>query len=358
MTRTYRIGVMQGDGIGPEIVPATVRILDAAAAMVDAELFDWVHLPMGWEAIEKHGTPMPDDTVVALEDCDGWIIGPHDNQAYPPEVAQARPPGGELRNHYDLYANIRPCRNFPGIEGVVTDTDLVVVRENTEGFYADRNMHVGVGEFMPTPDVAMSVGVFTRPAIERIAHTAFRLASGRRKKVTIVHKTNVLKLTTGLFREVSLEVAREYPDVEVDELLVDAATAHLVRRAASFDVILTENMFGDILSDLAGELVGALGLSPSINASYTHAMAQAAHGSAPDIAGQGLANPVGIILSSVMLLRWLAERHDDDQLQRVADAVESGVWDTLAAGMRTADLGGAHRTDAFADAIAERIGRA
>jgi 3-isopropylmalate dehydrogenase len=354
MTRTYRIGVLQGDGIGPEIVPATVRILDAAAGSVDPALFEWVHLPMGWEGIEKHGTPMPDETVAALADCDGWIIGPHDNQAYPPEVAMTRPPGGELRNHYDLYANIRPCRNFPGIDGVVKDTDLVVVRENTEGFYADRNMHVGVGEFMPTPDVAMSVGVFTRPAIERIAHTAFRLAGSRRKKVTIVHKTNVLKLTTGLFRDVALEVAQGYPDVEVDELLVDAATAHLVRRSASFDVILTENMFGDILSDLAGELVGALGLSPSINASDTHAMAQAAHGSAPDIAGQGLANPVGIILSSVMLLRWLAERHDDDRLVRVADAVESGVWDTLAAGVRTADLGGHHATDAFADAIADR----
>ena len=202
----------------------------------------------------------------------------------------------------------------------------------------------------------MSVGVFTRPAIERIAHTAFRLASSRRKKVTIVHKTNVLKLTTGLFRDVSLEVSQKYPDVEADELLVDAATAHLVRRAGSFDVILTENMFGDILSDLAGELVGALGLSPSINASDTHAMAQAAHGAAPDIAGQGLANPVGIILSSVMLLRWLAERHGDPQLLRVADAVESGVGDTLAAGVRTADLGGSHGTEVFAASVAERCG--
>ena len=354
MAETYRLGVLQGDAIGPEIVPATVEILDAAMTAVAPGLIDWEPLPMGHEAIERFGVPMPDVTRDALGECDGWLIGPHDNQSYPPDVAHLRPPSGELRHHYDLFANIRPVRNFPGIAGTVTDTDLVVVRENTEGFYSDRNMRVGSGEFMPSEDVALTVGVFSRRAIERIAHVAFRLARTRRGKVTVVHKSNVLKLSTGLFRAVCFEVAEQYPDVEVEERLVDAMAAHLVRRAPTFDVIVAENMFGDILSDLAGELVGALGLSPSINASDTHAMAQAAHGSAPDIAGQDIANPVGMILSSVMLLRWLAERNGDGRLDDVAELVEATTWAALSDGVRTRDLGGGHGTAAFAREIARR----
>lgn len=354
MKDSYRLGVLLGDAIGPEIVPAAVKILKAAATTISDGLFDFQELPMGHDAIESHGVSMPDSTKAELHRCDAWIIGPHDNQSYPKEITHHRAPGGELRHHFDLFANIRPCRNLPGISGKVTNTDLVVVRENTQGFYSDRNMYMGGGEFMPTPDVALTVGVFTRPAIERISHTAFRLARRRRGKVTIVHKSNVMRLSTGLFRDIAMEVSKNYPDVDAEDLLVDAMAAHLVRRSQDFDVVLTENMFGDILSDLAGELVGALGLSPSINASDDHAMAQAAHGSAPDIAGRGIANPVGITLSCTMLLHWLAERNDDERLTQIATSVESAVWATLEAGVRTADLGGAAGTAEFADEVARR----
>ena len=174
----------------------------------------------------------------------------------------------------------------------------MIARENTEGFYADRNTYAGTGEFMPTADVAICLGVFTRPAVERIARTAFELARRRRNKLTIVHKANVLQLSSGLFKRVCLEVAEGYPDVEVDDFHIDAMTVHLLRRAADFDVVVAENMFGDILSDMAGELAGSLGIAPSINASDDRCMAQASHGSAPDIAGKGLANPIAMILSA------------------------------------------------------------
>ncbi|MDH6292238.1 isocitrate/isopropylmalate dehydrogenase [Rhodococcus opacus] len=203
--------------------------------------------------------------------------------------------------------------------------DLVVVRENTEGFYADRNMHVGSGEFMPTPEVAMAVGVITRRACERIAHEAFRIARSRRRSVTIAHKANVLTMTTGLFRDVCLEVAEQYPEVSVDHQHIDALAAHLVRRGDSFDVIVAENMFGDLLSDLTGELAGSIGIAPSLNSSETRAMAQAAHGAAPDTAGLGIANPIATILSSMMLLRWLSIKHDRSVCAEIASTIEDAA---------------------------------
>ncbi|MGH2535437.1 MAG: isocitrate/isopropylmalate family dehydrogenase [Thermomicrobiales bacterium] len=201
-------------------------------------------------------------------------------------------------------------------------------------------MHLGVGEFMPTPDMALSIGLFTRQASERIAHAACRLAQQRRRYVTVVHKANVIRLGTGLFRDVCREVAAAYPDVRVDDEHVDAMAAHLVRRAPDFDVIVTENLFGDILSDLAAELTGSLGLAPSLNAGADHAMAQAAPGSAPALAGQDLANPVGEMLSAALLLRWLGDRHGDEGLISAGGAIETAVARTLADGVRTRDLGG------------------
>jgi len=231
----------------------------------------------------------------------------------------------------------------------------VIVRENTEGFYADRNTFAGTGEFMPTPDVAIAMGIITRPACERIAREAFELASRRGKKLTIVHKANVLKLTTGLFRDVCREVAADYPDVTVDDFHIDAMTVHLVRRADKFDVIVTENMFGDILSDLAGEIAGSLGIAPSINSSATHAMAQASHGSAPDIAGRDIANPIAMVLSTAMLLNWLAGKHDDDRLTAAAALIEEAVEKTVAAGTATRDMGGTASCSGFAAAVVDAI---
>ncbi|MEW2555994.1 isocitrate/isopropylmalate dehydrogenase family protein [Streptomyces zhihengii] len=352
---TYRLGVLEGDGIGPEIVPSSVEIATAAAEAAGVSI-DWVTLPLGATAIETHGTPVPDETVDALAGLDGWYLGPHDSVAYPEPHKSALNPSGTLRKHFQLFANIRPAKSFPGAEAVCGNADLVIVRENTEGFYADRNTFAGTGEFMPTPDTAIMLGIITREATERVARVAFDLARSRRKKLTIVHKANVLRLTTGLFRTVCQEVAKDYPDVTVDDFHIDAMTVHLVRRAQDFDVIVTENMFGDILSDLAGEISGSLGTAPSINSSATTAMAQASHGSAPDIAGQNLANPVAMILSGAMLFEWLAAKHGDERLATVAKTIEQGVADAIAAGTSTRDLGGSASTTEFTAAVIKAIG--
>jgi len=352
---TYRLGVLLGDGIGPEIVPASVRVVDAALAAAGAAPVEWQELPLGASAIETHDSAIPAATVDALTGLDGWLLGPHDSAAYPEPHRSHLNPSGALRKHFDLYANIRPARAFEGGTAIAPDTDLVIVRENTEGFYADRNTYAGTGEFMPTADVAVAMGVFTRPAIQRIARTALELARRRRKKLTIVHKANVLQLSSGLFKRVCLEVADNYPDVEVDDFHIDAMTVHLLRRASSFDVVVAENMFGDILSDLAGELAGSLGIAPSINASDDRCMAQASHGSAPDIAGRGLANPIAMILSSAMLLDWLGTRHGDERAADAAARVETGVRAAVRGGVATRDLGGSASTDGFTAAVVERI---
>jgi 3-isopropylmalate dehydrogenase len=355
---SYRLGVLLGDGIGPEIVPAAVRVVDAALAAAGAEPVEWQELPLGAAAIEEHGSAIPPATIEALAGLDGWLLGPHDSAAYPEPNRSQLNPSGAIRKHFDLYANIRPARGFEGSAAIAPDTDLVIVRENTQGFYADRSTYAGTGEFMPSPDVAVALGIFTRPAVERIARTAFELARRRRNKVTIVHKANVLQLSSGLFKRVCLEVAQDYPGVEVDDVHIDAVTVHLLRRAAAFDVLVAENMFGDILSDLAGELAGSLGIAPSINASDDRCMAQAAHGSAPDIAGTGLANPIAMILSSAMLLDWLGTRHGDARAADAAVRVEDGVRAAVRGGVSTRDLGGSASTEEFTDAVVERISAA
>jgi 3-isopropylmalate dehydrogenase len=353
--RRYRLGVLLGDGIGPEIVPAAVAVVDAALAAAGVEPAEWVELPLGATAIAEHGEHTPGSTLATLAELDAWLLGPHDSAAYPEPHRSRLNPSGTIRKHFGLYANIRPAKAFDGGKAVVPGTDLVIVRENTEGFYADRNTFAGTGEFMPSPDVAIAMGIVTRPAVERIARTAFELAQRRSKRVTIVHKANVLRLTTGLFRDVCREVAAEYPGVSVDDFHIDAMTVHLVRRADAFDVIVTENMFGDILSDLAGEVAGSLGIAPSINSSATHAMAQAAHGSAPDIAGQNVANPIAMILSSAMLLDWLAATHNDGHLAEAGARVECAVAAAVAAGTSTPDLGGAASTTDFTAAVVDRV---
>ncbi|MCM3781430.1 isocitrate/isopropylmalate dehydrogenase family protein [Neobacillus mesonae] len=351
---TYRLGALYGDGIGPEITQSTIDILKAASQKVGVDI-DVMSLPMGSTAIEEYGDPIPQYTKEELEKLHGWIMGPHDSAAYPEQYKVNRNPSGELRHYFDLYSNVRPAKNMAGIKGVVEDTDLVIFRENTEGFYCDRNMYLGSGEWQITEDVVISAGVFTRKATERIAHEAFRMAMQRRKKVTIVHKANVIKLGTGLFKKVCLEVAKLYPEVTVDDYHIDAMAAHLVRRARDFDVIVTENMFGDILSDLTGELVGSLGLAPSINTNDKLAMAQAAHGSAPDIAGQNIANPVGLILSTVMLLEWLSARHHDDKLKTVGKRIENALFKTMEDGVKTRDLKGSASTTEFSAALIANI---
>lgn len=355
--KTVRIGSMLGDGIGHEIVPATMRVVDEAVDAEHGPSIEWVELPLGADAIDTHGTPIPESTLEELKSLDTWILGPHDSASYPEPFRSQLTPGGVVRKTFDLFANIRPAAAHPGVRAVSASMDLVVVRENTEGFYADRNMFLGSGEFMPTPDVALAVGVFTRSACERIAREAFTLAQGRRKHVTIVHKTNVLAMTTGLFRDACRTAAVDFPDVAVDEEHIDALTAHLVRRGGDFDVIVAENMFGDILSDLAGELSGSLGMAPSLNSSENKAMAQAAHGSAPDIAGKNRANPTALFLSAAMMLEWLAGNSGDARLTAAAHRIRRAVDGALESGVATADLGGRASTSEFTETVIARAKR-
>lgn len=353
MTQYLPIAVLDGDGIGPEVVPVALRVATYALAAQGITL-EPTALPFGASAIASHGSPIPATTLAALDAFDLWAVGPHDSASYPAEL-RTPPPGAVLRKQFGMYANLRPARAWAGVAAMAPDIDTLVVRENSEGLYADRNMAVGSGEFMPTPDVAMAVGVITRAASERIAIEACEAARRRRGHLTIVHKANVLRLTTGLFRDVCRDVAQRYPDLRVDEQHVDAMAALLVRRPADFDVIVTENLFGDILSDLAGELSGSLGLAPSINASETTAMAQAVHGAAPDIAGTGVANPVAMIGSVAMLLRWHGRRTGDSRAEAAADAIDGGVAHVLADGIATRDLGGTATTEEFAEAVVAQM---
>ncbi len=349
-----RIGVIDGDGIGPEIVPVAVGVAAAAAQRAGFAL-EWVPLAMGRSAIDSAGDPLPAATLAALDDLHCWLLGPHDSAGYPAEFRGRLTPGAIIRKRYGLYANLRPAHAYPGVAATAPDIDLLIVRENSEGLYADRNMIVGSGEFMPTPDVALAVGVITRAASERIARIAFEHAMRRRRRVTVVHKANVLTMTTGLFRDACFDVAREYPGVAVDEQHVDAMAALLVRRPGGFDVIVTENLFGDILSDLAAELAGSLGLAASINAADTKAMAQAAHGAAPDIAGRDRANPVALIESTAMLFDWWAQRVDDDRAAEAARLMRAALAAALGDGAATVDLGGTLGTAAFGAAVRNRL---
>ncbi len=232
----------------------------------------------------------------------------------------------------------------------------MIVRENTEGFYADRSMHLGPGEFMPTPDLALAMRKITRAGSTRIAEAAFKLALQRRKKVTAVHKANVLRVSDGLYLECTRAVAARYPQVAYEERIIDAMAALLVRDASPFDVIVTTNMYGDILSDEASEIAGSLGLAASLNAGAEHAVAQAQHGSAPDIAGKNIANPSSLIGSAAMLLAWLGERRGEKKLIDAAQAID-GALDRVIAKRewRTPDMGGPLGTDAFAARVAELV---
>ncbi|MGE0219123.1 isocitrate/isopropylmalate dehydrogenase family protein [Mycolicibacterium sp.] len=351
------IGVVRGDGIGPEIIDSAVRVCDAAAAAVGAAPLRWVEVAAGQVAIDDGGIALPAAAVRALEGCDGALLGPVDHAVYPRYADGRRQnPSGELRRHFDLYANVRPARTVDGVRSMAATADLVIVRENTEGFYSDRNMYRGTGEFSISPEVALSVGVFTRDRVRRVIRFAYALAAQRRGVLTVVHKANVLPQTTGMYPEVAAELAGEFPSVTVDDEHVDAMAALLVRAPQRFDVVVTENLFGDILSDLAAELAGSLGMAGSLNVGDHYAIAQAAHGSAPDIAGLGVANPISEITSAAMLLTWLGERRGEPALGAAAALVQRATAAVLPA-VATRDLGGRAGTAEFTAAVIESLDR-
>ncbi|MCB2101582.1 MAG: isocitrate/isopropylmalate dehydrogenase family protein [Rhodobacterales bacterium] len=348
---------LDGDGISREILDATLSVLEALdlGLAVDRDI-------VGFRSLDAHGTTLTDATKARARAADGIILGPVSHLDYPPVAQGGINPSGALRIGLDLYANIRPARSFPGVARPVAappdlvPLDLVIVRENTEGFYADRTMVAGTGEVMPTGDLALAFRKITRQGSRRIVERAFDLAAASGRKVTAVHKANVMRLSDGLFLEEARAVAARFPTVPYDEALVDAVAALLVRDPGRFGVIVTTNMFGDILSDLASELAGGLGLAASLNAGDDHAMAQAQHGSAPDIAGKDQANPTSLILSTAMLLDWLSTRHDQPALARGAARLREAVAAGLARPeTRTGDIGGALGTRAYAEALIRHL---
>ena len=319
--------VLPGDGIGPEITDATLLVLEHVTRARSLDL-TWDVQEIGLASLRRVGTTLPPSVLDACRRADGVILGPVSTADYP-----ARDTGGinvsaELRIQLDLFANVRPSRTREGLQHWGrTPMDLVIVRENTEGFYADRNMHSGSGELMPTPDLALSIRKISASASSRIARAAFELAATRRRHVTAVHKSNVLGVTEGLFLREVRQAARTYPDISYDEQLVDSMAALLVRDAARFDVIVTTNMFGDILSDEAS-----------------------------DIQGQNKANPISLIVSAAMLIDWLGRRHSKADFTAAARIIETSVDAVLRTpATRTIDLGGPLGTSAFTSELCKEI---
>ena len=348
-----RLLVLPGDGIGPEITVAAMTVLRAASERfrLGLEIAEDV---VGHESLRRHGTSVRPDVLEAARKADGLVLGPTAAFEYPGHIN----PSMYFRKNLDLFANIRPSRTYPGIANKAGDFDLVVVRENTEGFYADRNMESGGSEMLVTPDMVISLRRITRHCCERIARAAFELAQRRNKHVTFVHKGNVLKLGDGMFLEECRKVGKEFPGIKTDEIIVDAMMAHAVRAPQRFDVIVTTNMFGDILSDLTAELSGSLGLAGSLNAGADHAMAQAVHGTAPDIAGKNVANPFSLALSLALLLAWHGRRKQAKAFEDAAAAIERAVEAAVVAREVTGDIGGKLGTRETGEALAVRLSKA
>lgn len=353
-----RIMTIPCDGIGPEIISATLDVLEVASKRFNLEM-SFHEEVAGFASLANYGTTLRQEVLDrAKAEFDGILLGTQSHMEYPPVAEGGRNVSAGFRIGLDLYANVRPARSRDSVPNKAPGMDLVIMREATEGFYPDRNMHQGVGEMMPDPDMALSVRKITRHASMRICREAFKLAMQRRKKIAAIHKANSFHMTDGLFLECFREVAKEYPQVETEELIVDAFAALIVRKPETYDVIVATNFYGDILSDLASELSGSLGLAGSINANAETGLccAQAQHGSAPDIAGKNIANPTSMILSAAMMIKWLGEKRG---LQNLVDAgceIETAVDSViLDPGNRTRDLGGDMNTDRFGKLVAKSL---
>lgn len=341
MSTTYPIVLIPGDGIGPEVSAAARRVLEAAGAPLTYE----EHFA-GLPAIEKTGEVLPQATLDAVQGHGIALKGP----CTTPVGKGFKSVNVQLRQKLELYAAVRPVRSLQGVQTRYTDVDLVVFRENTEGLYA------GV-ENQIIPGVVTTLKIVTEKASMRIARAAFAYARKRgRKRVTVFHKANIMKLGDGLFLErVDKVHTEEYPDITYDTMIIDAGCMRLVQDPTKFDILLMENFYGDVVSDLCAGLVGGLGVTPGANFGDTAAVFEAVHGSAPDIAGQDKANPLALIMSSVMLLNHLHETHGDENAKQAGRRIKTAYNAALAAGEKTADLGGSLSTTGFADALIKRI---
>jgi 3-isopropylmalate dehydrogenase len=349
-----KIGILLGDDIGHEVVPECVKVMKAAASHSGLAI-DWHTLPIGKHGHDQHGHTLPAITEQALWGLDGWIMGPIGHAAYPRnDPTWVMPP---VRKKYELFAAVRPSRSYPNIKSIHKGVDIVFVRETSEGMLYSETVVAGAPEFRPNDDITVAMRVITRKGSNRVAREAFEIARTRpRKKVTAAHKEPVYRLACGMFAEECRKVARDYPDVTFEEAMIDTISMKLVMAPQQYDVVVTTNQFGDILTDVGAGLVGGLGLAPGLCVGERQAMAQATHGSAPDIAGRNIANPYAMIVSGQMLLAFLGRKHDEPKAMAAAGAMQAAIEKTITEAKHlTPDLGGKASTQEMGNAIAAAV---
>lgn len=339
--KTYQAVLIPGDGIGPEITVAVKKILSAAGAGIE-----WIERKAGIAALADGSGVMPEETIEAIQEHQVGLKGP----CTTPVGKGFSSVNVQLRKRLDLYAAVRPVRSLPGVKTRFENVDLIIIRENTEGLYSGVENEV-------TPGVVMSMKVATEGACSRIAKWAFRYATQRkRKKISVFHKANIMKMTDGLFIKCAEEVHRiDYPNIEYEEVIIDAGCMKLVQDPTQFDMLLLENLYGDVVSDLCAGQVGGLGVIPGANIGDREAVFEAVHGSAPDIAGKGVANPLALLMSAVMMLNHMSDKEHEPELREVGGKIKAAYNQALSDGCKTRDLGGELGTDEFADRVIERL---
>tara|TARA_B100002049_G_scaffold19966_1_gene13495 strand:- start:70 stop:1083 length:1014 start_codon:yes stop_codon:yes gene_type:complete len=336
----YKISLITGDGIGPELSESAISVLNTISDKFDLK-FEISKLVAGDEALEKTGKALPDDVVETIKQSDVCLKAPVGESAADVIVV--------LRRMLDLYANIRPSKSYPHMPALRDDIDMVIVRENTEDLYTGKEFSLG--------NSAVALRIISEDASKRIAKYAFETAKQRNsmKKVTCVHKSNVMRITDGLFAKACADVSKDYPEIEFEEMYVDACAMNLIRQPEKFDVIVTTNLFGDILSDESSQVVGGLGMAPAANLGDSFALFEPVHGAAFDIAGQNIANPSSFLLSIKMMLDWLGTKHDDPKCFEVAAKLESTIFDLVKSGIKTKDIGGDKTTAEFTKQITDNL---
>jgi len=340
--KKYRIVLISGDGIGPEITEAVKKVLSAAGARIE-----WVGEKAGVAALAEGLDVMPEKTLDSIRQCRLALKGP----CTTPVGKGFSSVNVRLRKELDLYSAVRPVRSLPGVVTLFPEVDLVIIRENTEGLYSGVENEV-------TPGVVMSMKVATEKACSRIAMWAFRYATQRkRRKISVFHKANIMKMTDGLFIRCAQKVHRiDYPNIQYEEVIIDAGCMRLVQNPRQFDILLLENLYGDVVSDLCAGMVGGLGVVPGANIGDDCAVFEAVHGSAPDIAGKDMANPLALLMSAVMMLNYISDQRSDPSAREIGERIKQAYNGALADGCKTRDLGGDLGTQEFAEQVIARLG--
>ena len=335
-----KISLITGDGIGSELSESAISVLNTIHDKLGLK-FDIARLSAGDKALSETGRALPDDVISAIKQSDACLKAPVGESAADVIVV--------LRRTLDLYANIRPAKSYPHMPALRDDIDMVIVRENTEDLYTGKEFSLG--------NAAVALRIISEAASKRIAKYAFETARQRDsgRKVTCVHKSNVMRMTDGLFAKACADISKDYPDISFEQMYVDACAMNLIRQPEQFDVIVTTNLFGDILSDESSQVVGGLGMAPAANIGDSFALFEPVHGAAFDIAGQNIANPSSFLLSIKMMLDWLGNRHNDSKCLEVGNRLESTIFDLVKSGVKTKDIGGDKTTSEFTKQITDNL---